>query len=79
MIEMNEYLQLEKDRIEVKTYSFHWQKETGELVKRWDNVAHHQEIDTFPHHIHIERDQNVYSSKPMNFEKVIGIIELICR
>lgn len=34
-------------------YSFHWQKETGELIIRWDNAPHHQEIKTFPHHMHI--------------------------
>ena len=75
IVEMNEYFQLEKDKIEVKTYSFHWQKETGELVKRWDNVAHHQEINTFPDHIHIEIDQNVYPSEPMNFDKVLKLLE----
>ncbi|MDI6736491.1 MAG: DUF6516 family protein [bacterium] len=75
IVEMNEYFQLEKDKIEVKTYSFHWQKETEELVKRWDNVPHHQEIDTFPNHIHIEIEQNVSSSEPMNFDKVLKVLE----
>ncbi|MCK4761624.1 MAG: hypothetical protein KAW12_05445 [Candidatus Aminicenantes bacterium] len=33
-------------------YSFHWQQETGELIKRWDNAPHHKELSTFPHHAH---------------------------
>jgi len=33
-------------------YSFHWEKETEELMIRWDNAPHHQEIETFPHHMH---------------------------
>ena len=33
-------------------YSFHWQKENGELIIRWDNAPHRQEIRTFPHHVH---------------------------
>ena len=33
-------------------YSFHWQRETGELIVRWDNAPHHREITTFPHHMH---------------------------
>jgi hypothetical protein len=37
-------------------YSFHWQKETGELIARWDNAPHHQEIVTFPHHIHFQNE-----------------------
>jgi hypothetical protein len=77
IIEMNEYIQIEKGKIKVKTYSFHWQKETGNLVKRWDNVAHHPEIDTFPNHIHIEADRNVHPSEPMNFDKVIEMLESI--
>jgi hypothetical protein len=28
-------------------YSFQWQKENGELITRWDNAPHHQEIRTF--------------------------------
>ena len=33
-------------------YSFHWQKKDGELITRWDNAPNHQEIKTFPHHVH---------------------------
>lgn len=69
IVEMNKYLQIEKGKIEVKNYSFHWQKETVKFVKRWDNVEHHPEIDTFPHHLHVEVDQNVHPCEPMNFVK----------
>lgn len=34
-------------------YSFHWQRETGEVIARWDNAPHHQDIKTFPHHVHM--------------------------
>ncbi len=38
-------------------YSFHWQKETGELISRWDNAPHYRDIKTFPHHIHISEQE----------------------
>lgn len=75
IIEMNEYVEIKGEKIEVVTYSFHWQKDTAKLVKRWDNVAHHRKIESFPDHVHIETDRNVQESEPMNFEKVIKILE----
>lgn len=33
-------------------YSYHWQKEDGELIVRWDNKPHWKDIKTFPHHKH---------------------------
>lgn len=40
-------------------YSYHWQKENGELIIRWDNEPHWKNLKTFPHHRH-EKDK-VYS------------------
>ncbi|MCP5050409.1 MAG: hypothetical protein GY940_24815 [bacterium] len=44
-------------------YSFHWQKETEELIVRWDNAPHHRDIETFPHHMHtgemVEESYNI--------------------
>lgn len=31
-------------------YSFHWQ---GEDVVRFDNSPHHEDLDTFPDHLHV--------------------------
>lgn len=33
-------------------YSYHWQKENGEMLIRWDNAPHYKKIKTFPHHRH---------------------------
>ncbi len=48
ILEFAEYLQIRRKRIHIETYSFHWQTAEGKLVKRWDNVQHHEEIDSFP-------------------------------
>lgn len=34
-------------------YSYHWQKENGELIIRWDNKPHWKDLCTFPHHKHV--------------------------
>lgn len=33
-------------------YSYHWQKENGEMLIRWDNAPNYKKIKTFPHHRH---------------------------
>ena len=53
-------------------YKYQWQSENGELISRWDNVPHHQEIDTFPCHVH--NDKGVLASAKMDLKTVIDII-----
>jgi len=60
--------------VHIETYSYHWQTASGRLVKRWDNVAHHKEVDTFPHHLHLS-DGKVTKSLPMILKKVLLDIE----
>jgi hypothetical protein len=51
-------------------YSFHWQDEEGELIIRWDNAPHHQEIETYPHHKHtplgIEKSYDITLNDVLN-------------
>ena len=54
-------------------YSYHWQKENGELIIRWDNKPHWKNLKTFPHHRH-EKDK-VYSSHMVNIDDVIKTIK----
>ncbi len=49
-------------------YAYHWQKENGELIIRWDNKPHWKNIKTFPHHKH-EKDK-VLPSHRVNIEDV---------
>jgi hypothetical protein len=53
-------------------YKYHWQSESGELIARWDNVPHHRDIYSFPHHKH---DINgVHPSEPTDVKSVLDII-----
>ncbi len=74
VLEFAEYSQVRRNRIYIRTYSFHWQTSDGRLVKRWDNVEHHKEIDTFPCHAHLANGE-VIASGPMNSGKVLKELE----
>ncbi len=50
-------------------YSYHWQKENGELIMRWDNKPHWKNLKTFPHHKHIKGE--VFSSQRANIDDVL--------
>jgi len=52
-----------KERTERYKYSYHYQDGNGKVIFRYDMAPHHIEIETFPHHKHI------------NSEKVIEIFK----
>ena len=74
VLELAEYFHIHKNKVQIDTYSYHWQTAAGKLVKRWDNVPHHKDVDTFPHHLHLS-DGKVLKSSPMTFKKVLADIE----
>ena len=45
-----EFIEIKNDSVTLVKYKYQWQFETGDLITRWDNVPHHREIATFPHH-----------------------------
>ena len=54
-------------------YSYHWQRETGERIGRWDNEPHWVSIPTFPHHFH-PASGDVEASSVRGIEDVIAVI-----
>jgi hypothetical protein len=55
LLEFDESVSLETGfALHRKTYSFHYQSASGQLILRYDNAPHHTEIQTHPHHKHIE-------------------------
>jgi len=43
-------------------YAYHYQRADGTLVFRYDNVPHHPEIVTFPHHKHVR--ETITAARP---------------
>ena len=54
-----------------RKYAFHWQSSNGKCIDRWDNVPHHQDIDSFPFHKHVGKSESVENSEVMNLEKIL--------
>jgi hypothetical protein len=65
---IKDYLFLDGSR----KYSFHWQDHNGNLISRWDNSPHHDEISTFPHHRHLPG--KIESSQERNLGEIVNVI-----
>ena len=62
----------EVEEVKRLKYKYHLQSETGDLIARWDNVPHHRDISSFPHHKH---DKNgVHPSEPADLKSVLDEI-----
>src|SRR6056297_929642 len=38
-------------------YAYHWQDSNQQLICRWDNAPHWQNLSTFPYHKHLANEQ----------------------
>lgn len=56
-------------------YSYHWQKENGEMLIRWDNSPHYKKLKTFPHHRH--ESDNVLPSHRITIDEIIEEIRKV--
>jgi hypothetical protein len=74
LLEVFERFQVSREAVVVQKYSFHWQKTTGELYKRWDNAPHHRDLLTQPHHVHEGAEDHVRSHEPMTVEAVMAMV-----
>lgn len=54
-------------------YAYHYQDARNNLVFRYDNTAHHMQVQTFPHHKHAGK--STLSSEPPSLEVVLAEIE----
>lgn len=44
----------DQGNVQKKKYKYHFQDHNSELIFRYDNVPHHPQIKSFPHHKHLE-------------------------
>ena len=50
-------------------YRYHYMNADGALIFRYDNVPHHTEISTFPHHKHLK--DKIVGSSHVNLKQVV--------
>ena len=56
LLELNEAVIVEEGNIKHLSYRYHFQDGQNNLVFRYDNTPHFQEIESFPHHKHIQNE-----------------------
>ena len=54
-------------------YSYHCQRNNGEVIVRWDNTPHWKEMPTYPHHKH--EGGNVLPSHRITIADVFDYLE----
>jgi hypothetical protein len=47
------------------------------LRRRWDNSPHHPEVSTYPHHLHLGREDHVIAGQSLNMNQVLDVIEAL--
>jgi hypothetical protein len=57
-----------------RKYAYHWQDSAGRLRIRWDNAAHWPEVETHPHHKHVDKENHVMASEATTLEEVLAVI-----
>jgi hypothetical protein len=59
--------------ISIRKYSYHWQDRRGKLIMRWDN-APDWDVETFPHHVHVGKEDAVEHSFDRTLEQVLNVV-----
>lgn len=76
LFELFEYVTAQPDgTLVVKTYRYHWQDANDDVIRRWDNAAHHQRLPHAPHHVHLHDGSVEGVADPPDAIEVLDRIE----
>lgn len=57
-------------------YRYQWMDENKrQLRKRWDDVRHFPDLPNFPHHVHVDAEDNVFPGEQRNVVMILQLIE----
>ena len=75
-VEVTEYFVVETGSVHTVEYRYQWMDAMQQsLRKRWDNAEHHRSLSSFPHHVHIGREDHVEPGQLLSIADLISIIE----
>lgn len=72
-LQVVERLVVERYTIIKARYTYHYQRADGALAFRYDNVPHHPEIRSYPHHKHV--GDAIIASMPPDLSEVLREID----
>ncbi len=73
--ELFEYVREIEGTLRILKYSYHWQRQDGTLVRRWDNARHHPELEYFPDHVHIPGGKPRPKGKRPNMLSILTVMK----
>ena len=74
-LEAAEYFVLQEGVIRTVDYHHQWMDGgRATLRRRWDSTPHYPELESFPHHVHIE-DNVVVPGRPMSLITVLRVLD----
>lgn len=75
-VEASEFFYIRNNGIEQQRYRYQWMDaQQQQLKKRWDNAPHFPNIETFPHHVHVNQEDNVLPSQMFGIPGLIALLE----
>ena len=75
-LEIAEYFKIIENVVTTTRYRYQWMNsDRSKLRKRWDNVPHFPNLSNFPHHIHVESEENVISGDLLSIHDLLDILE----
>ncbi len=77
-LEASEYFYIQDEQIIQARYRYQWMDSSQKILRRrWDNAPHFQEITTFPHHVHVDRENNVMPSHSFGILELLDTLEAL--
>lgn len=74
-LEAAEYFIVQEEQIAIVDYRHQWMDATRTVLRRrWDNTPDHPELDSFPHHCHMDDESHVVPSEPVGLIQVLALI-----
>ena len=67
LLELFERFEIQQNQVIVTKYSFHWQRDDGQLIKRGANATHH---------LHDGHETRILPSEPMNIVNILSIVSM---
>ncbi len=55
-------------------YSYYWLDSSSRLIIGWDNSKHHPQLENFPHHKHVRKQEHRKPSSETSLEDVLTFI-----
>lgn len=74
-LEIALHLALQNGSTAIDSYRYQWMDNTRtKLRRRWDDTPHFPHLPGFPHHCHVEQENQVEPALPMDLQTLLDVI-----